>query len=462
LLRARHPPLGFGWRGVPNQPDPKASTMATTFKSDFLATLSDRGFIHQCSDFDALDSSAAKGKVIGYVGYDCTAPSLHIGNFISMMMLHWLQATGNKPIALMGGGTTRIGDPSGKDESRALRSVEEIDANKAGIKGVFAQVLKFGDGPTATCDPPHSGAAGRIKHDAVMIDNADWLVELKWIDMLREVGRHFSVNRMLTMDSVKLRLEREQEMSFIEFNYMVAQSYDFVELAKRTGCNLQMGGSDQWGNIVNGCDLGRRMGLKHQLFALTTPLLTTASGAKMGKTAQGAVWLNETQMSAYDFWQYWRNCEDADVGKLLGLFTVLPMAEVRRLAALTGNDINEAKKVLATEATALIHGRAKADAAAETARQTFEQGTVAADLPTVGIPHAVLAEGISVLQAFVMAELVKSNSEARRQIQAGGLKVNDQQVTDDQRDVTLADVTADGVIKLSFGKKRHVLLKPKG
>jgi tyrosyl-tRNA synthetase len=417
-----------------------------TFKSDFLATLQERGFIHQCSDFDALDAVAAKGKAVGYVGYDCTAPSLHIGNFISMMMLHWLQATGNKPIALMGGGTTRIGDPSGKDESRALRTVEEIDANKAGIKDVFAKVLKFGPGDK----------------DAIMIDNADWLVELKWIDMLRDVGRHFSVNRMLTMDSVKLRLEREQEMSFIEFNYMVAQSYDFVELAKRTGCNLQMGGSDQWGNIVNGVDLGRRMGLKHQLFALTTPLLTTASGAKMGKTAQGAVWLNEAQMSAYDFWQYWRNCEDADVGKLLGLFTVLPMAEVHRLAALGGNEINEAKKVLATEATALIHGRAKADAAAETARKTFEQGTLAADLPTVGIPHAVLAEGVGVLQAFVMAELTKSNGDTRRQIQAGALKVNDKTVTDDQSDLTLADVTTDGVIKLSFGKKRHVLLKPKG
>ena len=416
-----------------------------TYKSDFLNVLDARGFIHQCSDFGALDAVAAKGNAIGYVGYDCTAPSLHIGNFISMMMLHWLQTTGNKPIALMGGGTTRVGDPSGKDETRALRTVAEIDANKDSIKGVFAQVLTFGDDAT----------------DAIMIDNAEWLVELKWIDMLREVGRHFSVNRMLTMDSVKLRLEREQEMSFIEFNYMVAQSYDFVELAKRTGCNLQMGGSDQWGNIVNGVDLGRRMGLKHQLFALTTPLLTTAAGAKMGKTAQGAVWLNEAQMSAYDFWQYWRNCEDADVGKLLGLFTVLPMDEVRRLGALQGAEMNEAKKILATEATALIHGRAKAEAAAETARKTFEQGTAAADLPSVPVPHAVLAEGVGVLQAFVMAELVKSNSEARRQIQAGGLRVNDEVLVDDKRMLMLADVK-DGAIKLSFGRKRHVLLKPKG
>jgi tyrosyl-tRNA synthetase len=415
------------------------------YTSDFLNVLEERGFIHQCSDFAALDAVAAKGKAIAYVGYDCTAPSLHIGNFISMMMLHWLQVTGNKPIALMGGGTTRIGDPSGKEEGRALRAIEEIDANKAAIKGVFAQVLKF----------------GAAEKDAIMVDNADWLVDLKWIDMLREVGRHFSVNRMLTMDSVKLRLEREQEMSFIEFNYMVAQSYDFVELAKRTGCNLQMGGSDQWGNIVNGVDLGRRMGLKHQLFALTTPLLTTASGAKMGKTAQGAVWLNEAQMSAYDFWQYWRNCEDADVPKLLGLFTVLPMDEVRRLAALQGNEINDAKKALATAATALIHGQAKAEAAAETARKTFEQGTTAEDLPTVTMPYAVLAEGVGVLQAFVQSELVKSNSEARRQIQGGGLKINDETVTDDKRVLTLADATQSGAIKLSLGKKRHVLLKPK-
>ncbi len=420
------------------------------YTSDFLNVLDERGFIHQCSDFSGLDAVAAKGKAIAYVGYDCTAPSLHIGNFISMMMLHWLQATGTKPIALMGGGTTRIGDPSGKEEGRALRAIEEIDANKAAIKGVFAQVLKFG---------PASGEPG--EKDAIMVDNADWLVDLKWIDMLREVGRHFSVNRMLTMDSVKLRLEREQEMSFIEFNYMVAQSYDFVELAKRTGCNLQMGGSDQWGNIVNGVDLGRRMGLKHQLFALTTPLLTTASGAKMGKTAQGAVWLNEAQMGAYDFWQYWRNCEDADVAKLLGLFTVLPMGEVRRLAALSGNEINDAKKVLATEATALIHGRAKAEAAAETARKTFEQGATADDLPTVNMPYAVLAEGVGVLQAFVQSELVKSNSEARRQIQGGGLKINDETVTDDKRILTLADATQAGAIKLSLGKKRHVLLKPK-
>jgi tyrosyl-tRNA synthetase len=416
------------------------------YKSDFLNVLDERGFIHQCSDFTGLDALAAQKKAIAYVGYDCTAPSLHIGHHLTMMLLYWLQQTGNKPIVLMGGGTTRVGDPSGRDETRALRPIEEIDANKEAIKGVFSKVLRFGDGPT----------------DAVMLDNAAWLVELKWIDMLREVGRHFSVNRMLAMDSVKLRLEREQEMSFIEFNYMVAQSYDFVELAKRTGCNLQMGGSDQWGNIVNGVDLGRRMGLKHQLFALTTPLLTTASGAKMGKTAQGAVWLNEDMFSSYDLWQYWRNIEDADVERFLKKFTALPMAEIAKLAALKGNEINEAKKVLATEVVAMLHGRARAEAAAETARQTFEAGTAAADLPTITMPHAVLAEGVGVLMAFVQAELVKSNGEAKRQIQGGGLKVNDVPVTDEKMTLSLKNAGPDGAIKLSLGKKRHVLLKPKG
>ena len=287
------------------------------FKSDFLNTLDERGFIHQCSDFAGLDALAAKGEAVAYVGYDCTAPSLHIGNFLTIMMLYWLQQSGNKPITLMGGGTTRVGDPSGKDETRAIRPVEEIEANKESIKGVFAKILKFGPGKT----------------DAVMVDNAEWLTKLNYIEMLRDIGRHFSVNRMLTMDSVKLRLDRQHEMSFIEFNYMICQAYDFVELARRTGCNLQMGGSDQWGNIVMGVDLGRRMGT-HQLYALTTPLLETASGAKMGKTAQGAVWLNEAQMSAYDFWQYWRNTEDADVPRFLKLFTTLPMAEIARLSAL--------------------------------------------------------------------------------------------------------------------------------
>jgi tyrosyl-tRNA synthetase len=412
-------------------------------KSDFLRILTERGFIHQCSDMPGLDALAAKGQAVGYVGYDCTAPSLHIGNFLSMMMLHWLQATGNKPIALMGGGTTRVGDPSGKDETRAIRNVEEIENNKDSIKGVFAKVLKFDTGPT----------------DAIMIDNAEWLVKLNWIDMLRDVGRHFSVNRMLTMDSVRLRLEREQEMSFIEFNYMVCQAYDFVELARRTGCNLQMGGSDQWGNIVQGVDLGRRMGSKHQLYALTTPLLTTSSGAKMGKTAAGAVWLNEAQFSAYDFWQYWRNTEDGDVPRFLKLFTTLPMAEIAKLAALQGNEINEAKKVLATEVTALIHDRAKAEAAAETAKKTFEQGTVATDLPTVTVKAAELEAGIGVLAATVTAGLASSNSEAKRSVQGGSLRVNNVVVTDTNAKLTTADLTADGVIKLSFGKKKHVLIK---
>ncbi|GMO17307.1 tyrosine--tRNA ligase [Bradyrhizobium sp. TM233] len=415
----------------------------TAFKSDFLNTLQERGFIHQCSDFEGLDALAAKGEATAYVGYDCTARSLHIGNYLTMMMLHWLQESGNKPITLMGGGTTMVGDPSGKDETRAMRTVAEIEANKESIRGVFAKVLRYGEG----------------KSDAIMLDNAEWLTKLNWIEMLRDVGRHFSVNRMLTMDSVRLRLEREQEMSFIEFNYMVCQAYDFVELAKRTGCKLQMGGSDQWGNIIMGVDLGRRMGT-HQLFALTTPLLTTASGAKMGKTAQGAVWLNADAFSPYDFWQYWRNTEDADVGKFLKLFTTLPMAEIKKLEALGGSEINEAKKVLATEATALLHGRDAANEAAETARRTFEEGALAETLPTVEIPRGEFDAGLGVLNAFVKAGLVASNGEARRQIKGGGLRVNDEPVTDEKMALSANNLTPEGVIKLSFGKKKHVLLKP--
>jgi len=415
----------------------------TAFKSDFLNVLRQRGFIHQCSDFEGLDALAAKGQATAYVGYDCTAPSLHIGNYLTMMLLYWLQQSGNKPITLMGGGTTMVGDPSGKDESRALRSLEEIEANKASIRGVFAKVLHYGSGA----------------NDALMLDNAEWLTKLNWIEMLRDIGRHFSVNRMLTMDSVRLRLEREQEMSFIEFNYMVCQAYDFVELSRRAGCRLQMGGSDQWGNIVNGVDLGRRMGTP-QLFALTTPLLTTASGDKMGKTAKGAVWLNADQFSPYDFWQYWRNTEDADVAKFLKLFTILPMSEIGKLEALRGSEINEAKKVLATEATALLHGRDAADAASETARQTFEQGVIDENLPTVEISRAELEAGAGVLALFVKAGLVASNGEARRQIKGGGLRVNDAAVTDEKLMLKLADLTPEGVVKLSLGKKRHVLLKP--
>jgi tyrosyl-tRNA synthetase len=413
------------------------------YKSDFIKIMDERGFIHQCSDLDGLDTLAAKREVVAYVGYDCTAPSLHIGNFLSLMMLYWLQATGNKPIALMGGGTTMVGDPSGKDETRTLRTVEEIEANKASIKGVFSKVLKFGDGAA----------------DAIMVDNADWLLKLGYIEMLRDVGRHFSVNRMLTMDSVRLRLEREQEMSFIEFNYMVCQAYDFTELARRYGCNLQMGGSDQWGNIVNGVDLGRRMGT-HQLYALTTALLTTASGAKMGKTAQGAVWLNADQFSPWDFWQYWRNTEDADVGRFLKLFTTLPMDEIRRLEKLEGAEINEAKKVLANEATALLHGREAALKAEETARKTFEEGGLSQSLPTVEVAAPALKAGIGILSLFVTAGLASSNSEARRHVQGGAVRLNDVAIKDERRMITEADLTAEGVIKLSLGRKKHILVRP--
>jgi tyrosyl-tRNA synthetase len=413
-------------------------------KSDFLRTLQERGFIHQCSDFAGLDALAAKGQAVGYIGFDATAPSLHAGSLVQIMMLHWLQATGNKAIALMGGGTTMVGDPSGRDESRKMLTVEDIEANKAGIKQVFAKFLTFGDGPK----------------DAVMPDNAEWLTTLKWIEMLRDIGKHFSVNRMLSMDSVKLRLDRDNEngLSFIEFNYMILQAYDFTVLARRHGCNLQMGGSDQWGNIVNGIDLGRRMGL-HQLFALTTPLLTTSSGAKMGKTAAGAVWLNADMLSPYDYWQYFRNADDADVAKFLKLFTVLPMAEVNRLAALGGAEINAAKKVLATEAAALVHGRAAAEQAAATARETFEQGGVSSDLPTVEIAGRELAAGLGILTAFVTVGLVPSTGEARRQIQSGGLRVNDVVVSDSRAVLTSADLGPGGAVKLSFGKKKHVLLR---
>jgi tyrosyl-tRNA synthetase len=416
----------------------------SAYKSDFLNVLATRGYVHQVSDADGLDALAAAGKIVAYVGYDCTAPSLHVGHLLSIMMLHWLQQTGNKPIALMGGGTTRVGDPSGRDETRKILTYEEIDANKESIKGTFSKLLRFGAGHT----------------DAVMADNAEWLATLNYIEMLRDVGRYFSINRMLTMDSVRLRLEREQELSFTEFNYMILQSYDFVELARRYGCNLQMGGSDQWGNIVNGIDLGRRMGT-HQLYALTCPLLTTASGAKMGKTAAGAVWLNADMLSPYDYWQYWRNSEDGDVVRFLKLFTILPLGEIEKLAALRGQDINEAKKVLATEATALVHGRAAAEAAEATARQTFEEGTLAASLPTVEIARSELDKGIGALTAFSeKTGLVASNGEARRQIKAGGLKVNDKTVTDEKMMLTLRDLTPEGVIKLSLGRKRHVLLKP--
>jgi tyrosyl-tRNA synthetase len=413
-------------------------------KSDFLRTLQERGFIHQCSDYAGLDALAVKGEAVGYIGFDATAPSLHAGSLVQIMMLHWLQKTGNKAIALMGGGTSMVGDPSGRDESRKMLTLQDIDNNKAGIKTVFAKFLEFGPGAK----------------QAVMPDNAEWLTTLNWIEMLRDIGKHFSVNRMLSMDSVKLRLDRdnEQGLSFIEFNYMILQAYDFTVLAKRYGCNLQMGGSDQWGNIINGIDLGRRLGL-HQLYALTSPLLTTSSGAKMGKTAAGAVWLNADMLSPYDYWQYWRNSEDADIARFLKLYTLLPIPEIDRLAALGGSEINEAKKILATEATALLHGRAAADQAAETARQTFEQGQTSADLPTVMIDGTEFAAGFGVLTAFVKAGLVPSTGEARRQIQGGGLRVNDVVVSDARAMLTASDCINDGAIKLSMGKKKHVLIK---
>lgn len=410
-------------------------------KSDFLRTLMARGFVHQCSDFAGLDEKALAGGLPAYIGFDCTAASLHVGSLLPIMMLAWLQRCGGRPLPLMGGGTTRVGDPSGKDESRKLLTIEQIDANKASIRKVFERFLSFGDGPT----------------DARMLDNADWLAGLNYIEFLRDVGRHFSVNRMLTMDSVKMRLEREHELSFIEFNYMCLQAYDFVEINRRHGALLQMGGSDQWGNIVTGLDLGRRMGTP-QLYALTSPLLTTSSGAKMGKTAAGAVWLNADMLSPYDYWQYWRNTEDADVARFLKLFTFLPLDEIARLAALQGAEINEAKKTLATEATALIHGREAADQAAETARATFEEGALALSLPTIAIGADEIAAGLGVLSAFVKAGLVASTGEARRQVKGGGLRVNDAVLTDERAMLSDKDFEAEGVVKLSLGKKKHVLL----
>src|SRR5215475_8489730 len=415
----------------------------SAYKSDFLNVLAERGFIHQVSEPEALDARAKAGLITAYIGFDCTADSLHVGSLLPIMMLYWLQKTRHRPIALMGGGTTRVGDPSGKDETRRVLTEDNINENLKGIRAVFAKFLKFDD------------AGGT----AIMSNNADWLNKLNYIDFLRDVGRHFSVNRMLSFDSVKLRLDRQQELSFLEFNYMVLQAYDFVELNKRYNCILQMGGSDQWGNIVNGIDLGRRM-QNAQLFALTSPLITTSSGAKMGKTAAGAVWLNADLVSPYDYWQYWRNTEDGDVVRFLKLFTVLPLDEIARLAALRGADINDAKKVLATEATALLHGRAAAEVAAATARKTFEEGTLADTLPTIEIPRHDLEAGLGVLTAFHKAGLVASNSEARRQIKAGGLKVNDVAVTDETMVLTPKHLSTEGVIKLSLGKKRHVLIKP--
>jgi tyrosyl-tRNA synthetase len=412
-------------------------------RSAFLTAATERGFIHQCTDLAALDARLAAGPVTAYVGYDCTADSLHIGNLLSIMLLRLFQQTGNQPIVLMGGGTTRIGDPSGKDEARRLLDDTEIAHNMAGIRKVFANFLHFGAGPS----------------DAVMVNNADWLDELRYVPFLRDVGRHFSVNRMLTQDSVRLRLDRDQPLSFLEFNYLILQAYDFTELARRFGCELQMGGSDQWGNIVAGVELGRRSDGR-ALFGLTTPLVTTASGAKMGKSAQGAVWLNAERLSAYDYWQFWRNTEDADVGRFLRLFTELSLPEIAKLEQLADFEINEAKKVLATEATALAHGRGAAEAAADTARSVFEAGAAGGELPQIAVPRSVLAGGIPAFELFARAGLAVSNSEARRLIKGGGARINDAVVAAEMQPVSLADLDVEGQIKLSAGRKRHALVRP--
>ena len=413
------------------------------FKSDFLRTLKERGFIHQISDETGLDDLLAKETVTAYIGFDPTAPSLHAGGLIQIMLLHWFQKTGHRPISLMGGGTGMVGDPSFKDEARQLMTPETIDSNIASIKKVFSSYLAYGDGPK----------------DALMINNPDWLLGINYLEFLRDVGRHFSVNRMLSFDSVKMRLEREQSLSFLEFNYMILQAYDFVELNKRYDVRLQMGGSDQWGNIVNGIDLGHRMGTP-QLYAMTSPLLTTASGAKMGKSLSGAVWLNPEMLSAYDFWQYWRNTEDADVARFLKLYTTLPMDEIARLAALGGAEINEVKKILATEVTAMLHGRAAAEQAAETARKTFEEGAIAENLPSVDVAASELETGIGLLTLVVKAGLAASNGEARRHVQGGAVRINDVAISDERRVIGTADVSADGVVKLSLGKKKHILVRP--
>ncbi len=415
----------------------------SSYKSEFMRTMEERGFLHQLSNAEGLDELCANETVTAYIGFDCTATSLHVGSLVQIMMLHWFQKTGHRPITLMGSGTTRVGDPTGKDESRKVLTDEDIENNKNGIKQVFEKFLTFGEGPS----------------DAMMMDNADWLLKLNYMDFLRDVGRYFSVNQMIQRDSVRLRLEREQHLSFLEFNYMLLQGYDYLEIHRRTGCRLQMGGSDQWSNILSGVDLGRRLADK-ELFALTTPLLTTASGAKMGKTAAGAVWLNADMLSPYDYWQFWRNTEDEDVEKFLKLFTILPMDEIRGLAALEGAGINEAKKVLATEATALLHGREEAEKAAETARKAFEEGENAAGLPTIEIAATELAEGLGILNAFVTAGLCTSNGEVRRNIKGGAVRINDEAEQDHTRTITKADLTDDGVVKLSLGKKKHVLVKP--
>jgi len=418
---------------------PMLDDAAMAPRSPFLATALERGFIHQCTDMEGLDERLLAGRLVAYVGYDCTADSLHVGSLVSIMLLRLLQYCGHKPIVLMGGGTTRIGDPSGKDEARQLLDDAEIARNMAGIRTVFAKFLKFGNGPD----------------QAVMVNNADWLDELRYIPLLRDVGRHFSVNRMLTLDSVRLRLERDQPLSFLEFNYPILQAYDFGELARRYQCELQIGGSDQWGNIVAGVELARRAEGR-PLFGLTTPLITTASGVKMGKTAQGAVWLNAERLSPYDYWQFWRNTEDDDVGRFLRLFTELDLAEIERLER---GDVNDAKKVLATEATALCHGREAATAAAETARAVFEGGGSGSELPQTEVFRDDLARGIPAFELFSLTGLAASNGEARRLIRGGGARINDRVVDSETKPVSVADLDANGMLKLSAGRKRHALVR---
>ena len=412
-------------------------------RSEFLRTAAERGFVHQCTDTEGLDNLAMAGIVTAYIGFDATADSLHAGSLVPIMLLRLLQRTGHRPLVLMGGGTTKVGDPSGKDTQRQLLGAADIAANIAGIRGIFEKYLTFGDGPT----------------DAVMVNNADWLDALPYIEFLRDYGRHFSVNRMLGLDSIRLRLEREQPLSFLEFNYIVLQSYDFLELSRRHGCRLQMGGSDQWGNIVSGADLARRID-RTELFGLTTPLLESAGGAKMGKTASGAVWLNADRLPPYDFWQYWRNTDDADVGRFLRLFTELPLDEIGRLDALQGAELNDAKKVLAHEATMLCHGEAAARSAADTARKTFEEGAVGDALPSTDIARAELEAGIPAYELMRRLGLAASNGEARRLIKGGGGRINDIPIAAEKAVVTLADINPQGVIKLSAGRKRHALVRP--
>ena len=413
-------------------------------QSDFLNIAAARGFVHQCTDMEALDAALCKSAPrTCYIGFDCTADSLHVGSLMPIMLLRWFQKSGHKPIVLLGGGTSKVGDPSGKDESRRLLTDRQIEKNKASIRSVFRNFLSFGDGPA----------------DAMMADNADWLDSLEYIPFLREYGRRFSINRMLSFDSVKLRLEREQPLTFLEFNYMILQAYDFLELHRRYGCILQMGGSDQWGNIVNGVELGRRAD-GAALFGLTSPLIATASGAKMGKTADGAVWLNADRVLPYDYWQFWRNAADADVGRFLRLFTELPLDEISRLEALGGAEINEAKKILANEAAGLCHGPEASRTAAETARDTFEGGGASGNLPGIDVPRAELGDGVAAFELFHRAGLCSSRGEARRLIKGGGGRINDVVVGDEAQSVTLEHLGAEGSIKLSAGRKRHALVRP--